>query len=47
MDSMKARRRQRQEVGNEAPMIITPGMVADLVRRAYRRIRSRRGKRAG
>jgi hypothetical protein len=46
MDGVKPRRRQRQEVGNEAPMIITPRMVADLVRRTYRTIRSRRGKRA-
>jgi hypothetical protein len=47
MDGVKTRRRQRQEVGNEAPMIITPRMVADLVRRTAKFVRSKRRRKRG
>jgi hypothetical protein len=35
-------KRRRREVGNEAPMVITPRMVADLVRRTADLVRSKR-----
>jgi hypothetical protein len=39
-------RRRRQELGNEAPMVISPRAVIDLVRRTIRLLRksSRRGR---
>jgi hypothetical protein len=38
-------RRRRQEVGNEAPMVITPRMVADLVRRTADLVREKTRRR--
>jgi hypothetical protein len=33
------KRRRKRELGNEAPMVITPRMLLDLVRRIRRRSR--------
>jgi hypothetical protein len=33
------RRRRKRELGNEAPMVITPRMLLDLLRRLRRRSR--------
>jgi hypothetical protein len=45
MKRTRSRRRQ-PELGNEAPMVITPRAMADLARRTYRLLRgsSRRRK---